>query len=216
MPLDLLVDVAELGVPVRVLRSFEGLGVALEAEPVLPQQLAGRRCRDRMPLPGQLIGQVPQRLGRPPQRRHRIAPLVGLVQRQQGRQQLRILLRGPLTSPALPSHPPSGQRLLAAFQLGHTLADGGLADPGRLRDGAHAAMAQQPGLSCQRQTLLTFVQMREQHLESNGKPATDLARDAHTRSASPESGSNTLFPSSFNAPGNAAMPSRGGPPRSPA
>jgi hypothetical protein len=34
-----------------------------------------------MTLPGQLLGQVPQQLGRPPQRRHRITPLIRLHQR---------------------------------------------------------------------------------------------------------------------------------------
>jgi hypothetical protein len=37
MGLDLLVDVAELRVPVRVPPALDGLGVALQAEPLLPQ-----------------------------------------------------------------------------------------------------------------------------------------------------------------------------------
>jgi hypothetical protein len=81
MVLDLLVEVAELGISIRMLLPFEGLGVGLQAEPVVPQQFAYRRRRDRMTLPGQLLGQVPQRLGRPPQRRHRITPLIRLHQR---------------------------------------------------------------------------------------------------------------------------------------
>jgi hypothetical protein len=48
MVLDVLIEVAELGIPVRVLLPFEGLGVGLQAEPGLPQQPAHRRRRDRM------------------------------------------------------------------------------------------------------------------------------------------------------------------------
>ena len=69
MVLGLLVDVPELRVPVRVLVPLQRLGVALQAEAILAQQAADRRRRHRMPLPGQLASQMPQRLGRPPQRR---------------------------------------------------------------------------------------------------------------------------------------------------
>jgi hypothetical protein len=82
MVLDLVVEVAELGIPVGVLGAFQRLDVGLQAEPFPLQQSAHRRGRDRMALPGQLLGQMPQRLGRPPQRRHRIATLVRLHQRQ--------------------------------------------------------------------------------------------------------------------------------------
>jgi len=47
-----------------------------------------------MSLPGELICQVPQRLGRPPQRRHRIAALVRLHQREQGWEEVGVLLGG--------------------------------------------------------------------------------------------------------------------------
>ena len=70
-----------------------------------------------MALPGQLLGQVPQRLGRPPQRRHRIAALVRLDQRQQGRDELRVLLGGRLASPTWPADAAGRQRLLAGLQL---------------------------------------------------------------------------------------------------
>jgi hypothetical protein len=80
--LDLLVEVAELGIPVGVLGAFERLDVGLQAEHFLLQQSAHRRGGDRVPPPGQLLGQVPQRLGRLPQRRHWIAALVRLHQRE--------------------------------------------------------------------------------------------------------------------------------------
>jgi hypothetical protein len=74
--LDLLVEIAKLRIPVRVLLAFQSLDVGLQAEALLHQQLAHRRRRDAMALPGQLLGQVPQRLSRPPQRRHRVPAFV--------------------------------------------------------------------------------------------------------------------------------------------
>jgi hypothetical protein len=81
----LVVDVAKLDVPIRVLGALAGLRGALQAEPGRAQQPTHRRRRHPMPLTGQLIGQVPQRLGRPPQRRLRIAALVRLDHPQQSR-----------------------------------------------------------------------------------------------------------------------------------
>jgi hypothetical protein len=66
-----------------------------------------------MPLPGQLGGQVPQRLGRPPQRRLRIPPLIRLDQRQQRWDQPRIQLPGALAAPTLPSRTAIRERILA-------------------------------------------------------------------------------------------------------
>ena len=97
--LGLLVEVAELGVPVRVLLALDGLGVALQAEPLAPA--AGhRRCPRRPGAPG---GSAPPPalrvdLRRPPQRRHRITPLIRLHQRQQRRAQPRIQIGGPLAA----------------------------------------------------------------------------------------------------------------------
>jgi hypothetical protein len=101
--LDLLVEVAELGIPVGVLGALEGLDVGLEAEPFPPQQSAHRRGGDPMALPGELLGQVPQRLGRPPQRRFRVTALVRLDQRQQGRDQVGVLPGSRLASPTWPA-----------------------------------------------------------------------------------------------------------------
>jgi hypothetical protein len=99
MGFDLLVEVAELGIPVGVLGAFQRLGVSLQAEPFPLQQSAHRRGGDRMALPGELVGQVPQRLGRPPQRRHRIAALVRFHQRQQGWDEVGVLPGGRLAAP---------------------------------------------------------------------------------------------------------------------
>src|SRR5664279_3684328 len=72
VPLGEGVDVRELPVAVRVLLALDGLGVALQAVAQAVQQLAHAHVADRMPVAGQGIGEVPRRLGRPPQRRHRV------------------------------------------------------------------------------------------------------------------------------------------------
>src|SRR6185437_1047837 len=64
---DLLADIAELRIPVRVPRPLEGLGVALQAEPLFPQQVTDGICADLMALAGQLIREIAGRLGGPPQ-----------------------------------------------------------------------------------------------------------------------------------------------------
>ena len=138
-----------------------------------------------MALPGELVGQVPQRLGRPPQRRHRIAPLVRLHQRQQGRDELRVLPGGRLASPTWPASAAGRERHLAGLQLEHALADGRLADAGHLRDRAHTTTPQQPRLDGQRQALLALVQVRQQHLEPCSELPTDLRWHAHAAHTTP-------------------------------
>ncbi|GGT71946.1 hypothetical protein GCM10010207_82540 [Streptomyces atratus] len=133
-----------------------------------------------MALPRQLPGQRPQRFGRPPQRRHRIAPLIRLDQRQQRRNEQPVKLLGALATAAVPADPAIGQWVLTALQLKDTLAHRRLAHPCGTRDGPDPAVPQQPGLGGQRQPLLPLIQMREQHSESQGKLVTNLARYAHT------------------------------------
>jgi len=79
---DLLVEVTELGIPVRDLVALDGLGVALQAEACLPQQVSHRVGARPVTLPGELGRQGAQRPCRPPQRRHRISALIGLDQSQ--------------------------------------------------------------------------------------------------------------------------------------
>ena len=91
---DPVVDVAELGVAIRVLLALDGLGVGLQA--VL--QRAGQQppdavVGDPVPLASQFPGQVAGRLGGPPQPGHRIAPGLRLDQRVQRIQQRWIGLR---------------------------------------------------------------------------------------------------------------------------
>jgi hypothetical protein len=63
--LDLLDDVPELRVPVRVPPALDGLGVALQAEPLLPQQVTNGVGTDPVTPAGQLGRQVAGRPGAP-------------------------------------------------------------------------------------------------------------------------------------------------------
>jgi hypothetical protein len=146
-----------------------------------------------MALSGQLLGQVPQRLGRPAQRRHRIPALIRLHQPEQGSGQLRVLVVGAPSSTAGPARSPNRQRVLPGLQLGHAPAHRGGADSRRLRDGADTAVPQQPSLRRQGESLLTFVQMRQQHLEPPGELTANLGIDGHTTSSDSTLQKNKLF-----------------------
>jgi hypothetical protein len=157
----LTIDVTELRVPVRVLSSLKRLGSALQAETRLPQQPAHRRGRYPVSLPGQLTGEMPQRLGRPSQRRLRITSLVRLDQGQQRREQPLVPFFSALTASAGPPRPPVRQRTLIVLKLEHPLADRGLADPSQPRNHPHAAVAEQTRLRAEQQPALTLIQMRQ-------------------------------------------------------
>ena len=157
-----------------------------------------------MALSGQLFGQVPQRLGRPPQRRHRIPALIRLHQPEQGSSQLRVLVVGAPSSTASPTRSPDRQRVPTGLQLGHAPAHRGGADSRRLGDGADPAVPQQPSLRRQGESLLTFVQMRQQHLEPPGELTADLGIDGHTTSSDGTLQKNKLFLYSSCGTSNAA------------
>ena len=181
MGLDLLVDVTELRVPVRVLRSLDRLGVALQAESLLPQQVSHGIGTDPVALAGQLARQRAGRLGGPPQRRHRIAPLLRLDQRQQRRAQLRIQLGGPLAAPARPPRP--AQRLRTRVQLIDAQRHRGLPDPGSPGHQPDPAMPQRPGLRSHQQPSLPLIQVREDRLELRRQHPCRFLIAAHTTSA---------------------------------
>lgn len=179
----LLVEIPELGIPVGMLTSLERLGVGLQLEALLAQQASDGVGTDPVPLAGQFGRQRAGRLGRPPQRRHRISALVRLDQRQQRRPQSGIEVRDAFAPTARPSHPL--HQGLARLQVGHTPADRCLAHPGRPGHGPNAAMPQAPGLRGRQQPPLPLVQMREQHRELHSKLITSLVRNAHTTSTRP-------------------------------
>ena len=106
MVLDLGMDVVELGVPIWMLGALERLDVRLQAEPRRSQQPPHRRSRHRVPLLGELLGQMPQRLRRPPQRGLRVTPLVRLDQPQQCAQDRRVVVLGTPTTTARRAHAP--------------------------------------------------------------------------------------------------------------
>ena len=195
--LDLLVDVAELCVPVGVLLAFQGLGGALQAKPVVLQQPAHRGRGHTVSLPRQLSGQVPQRFGRPAQWRHGIPALIRLDQLHQRRNQARINSLRPQPPTAGPPHTPVRQQRRTILELEHTLAHRGLADPGDLRDQPHAPVAEQPRLGRQRKTPVTLVQMWRQNFEPLHQLPTDLGGYSHTTSTSPYTRSNAQFVDGF-------------------
>jgi len=189
----LLVDVAELGISVTVLGTLQRLGIGLQAETGRPQQPPRRRSRDRVPLPGQLGGQVPQRLGRPPQRRLRVTALIRLDQRQQRRDQPGVQLLSVLAAPALASGTAIRERILALLQLEDTLADSALAHTGRLSDGPDPAMPRQPCPGRQQQPPLPLVQMRQQHIEPQPQLVTRTGRDRHSATSNRRPRTTVLF-----------------------
>jgi hypothetical protein len=160
----LLIDVPELAVPVRMLLpALQGLGIGLQAEPLGLQQLVHRLRGHLVPLAPQLGGQRPDRLDRPPQRRFRVPPLLGLHQGQQRRDQPRIGLRQLLAAPARPAGP--AQRLLPALQLPGSGRHRGLADSRGSGHQPDPAMTQRPRLSTQQQPALPLIQMRQDRPE---------------------------------------------------
>ena len=193
--LDLLVDVAELRVPVRVPLALDGLGVALQAEPLGPQQVTDGVGGDLVALAGQLGRQVAGRLRRPPQRRHRVAPLLRLHQRQQRREQPRVQVSGPLAAAARPPHP--AQRLRPGIQLIHAQRHRGLADPGGPGHQPDPAMPQRPGLGPHQQPPLPLIQMREDHRELRRQhlPGFLHSRPYHTSMPEPRK-LRVIFPAS--------------------
>ena len=102
----LLVEVGELGVAIDMLPTLGGLGIGLQTVAPLTQQSTRHHGGDLVASLPQRPGQDPDRLRRPPQRRHRIAPGLRIDQRLQRGHQLRIVLLGPFTSTTGPTRPP--------------------------------------------------------------------------------------------------------------
>ena len=85
MRADLLVEVAELRVTVRVLGVLQRLGADLHTEPLTAQDVRDGVRKDRVSLLGQLVGRLAGGLGRPVLLRGRVLPLVRLDQGRQHR-----------------------------------------------------------------------------------------------------------------------------------
>jgi len=156
---DAVVDVTELGVPVGVLGAFEGLGVGLQAVTGLVQQPSHERRRHLMSLLTQLVSQAPQRLGRPPQRGHRVPARLGFDQLVQRRGQLRVVVLGPFPPSARAARAADRQRL-RIIQLGASPAHGVRRDTDHVGDDPHSTRTQLAGLAAQPHPALTLGQMR--------------------------------------------------------
>src|SRR6202042_3029561 len=96
--LDPPVDVAKLGIPIRVAVTFSGLAVSLQAKVQRLQQLANHRMTDPMPLRAKFGCEPTQALAGPTQGRLRVAALGRLDQSQQRLHQLLITLHQRLAS----------------------------------------------------------------------------------------------------------------------
>jgi hypothetical protein len=157
-------DVPELGIPVRVPLPLGHLGVGLSGESLLAQQPPGGLRAARVPLPGQLGGQVHRTLGRPHQRRLRITPGGILHQRQQRRHQPRVGLGQLRPARARPADP-AVRRDLPRSQLGRAVGDRLPGRPGQLGHRADPAVPGRPGHRAQRQPPRLLIQLRQQQLQ---------------------------------------------------
>jgi hypothetical protein len=177
------VDVGELGIPVRVAPALDGLGVALQAEVLFPQEACHGRRGHLVTRLGQLVGQVAQALGRPPQRRLRITARFGLHQRQQRRPHPGIGLGHTLAATTDPPRAP--QRLITSFQLPHAAGHRNPAHPCRPGHYRDPAMSEHSSLSPHRQPSLTLIKMREQRGELRRQRLFDLHGNRHSTTMTP-------------------------------
>ena len=162
MLLGLLVEVAELGVPVGVLGALQGLDRALQPVALLAQQPPHGVVADRMPLGGERLGQLPGGLAGPAQRALRIAAGVGLHQPIQRLQQARIGVATPPGALMLADAPP---RIGWLVELGDATTHRRPGPVGQARDPADPAVAQRSGRRAKQQSALPLGQVRRDHRE---------------------------------------------------
>jgi hypothetical protein len=158
----LLVEVAELGIPVGMPGTLQGLDRALQPVALLAQQPPHGVVADRMALGGERLGQLPGGLARPAQRALGIAAGVWLHPPVQRRQQTRIGVAPPLGTLVLADAPPRVGRLV---QLGGATADRRPRRLGQPRDPADPAIAQCPGRRAKQQPPLPLGQVRRDQRE---------------------------------------------------
>src|SRR5665647_674521 len=96
--LALALDVPKLSIPIGMLFSFFGLGIALQTVVQVMQQLGNRHMAHGMPLGRQQESQLAGTLTSPPERGHGITPSVRVDQGFQGLNQLGIMLSQRLAS----------------------------------------------------------------------------------------------------------------------
>jgi hypothetical protein len=132
--LGLLVDIAELGVPVGVLGALLGLEGALQRVALLGEQPADGVVGDLEALRGKRVGQLAGRLAGPPQRRLRVPTSVRVDQLVQRAEQARVPLDQPLGSAAgTPDAPTRVRRVVQFSHPGVHGRAGQPTDPGHAR-----------------------------------------------------------------------------------
>ena len=99
-PADLVVEIPKLRIPIRMRRAFARLAVRLQRVARVVQEIGHQPVADRMACRLQRSRQPPDTLGRPAQRRVRIARRGGLHQRLQIPHQRRVLRLGAFASAA--------------------------------------------------------------------------------------------------------------------
>src|SRR3989442_11214635 len=99
------VDMLELSVPIPVARSLDGLAVRLQAVVELVKQVAHELMRHLVMLVPKFLGDLPDTLAGPAQRRFRVAACRWLDQALQVGQQGEIFLDRLLPSPTRPADP---------------------------------------------------------------------------------------------------------------
>src|SRR5664280_2116488 len=181
-----VVDVAELLVAVLVLGAFQRLGVALQAVPGLMQQPLDQRRRHPEPLGSQLNRQGPQRLRRPPQRRHRITTRLRLHQGIQRLHQTRLQHLRALTPPTRGPRPVNLHRL-RVIQLitapTHRIAR----NPCSRSNNRHPAAPELTSLHTQPNPTLTLTQMRLHKVVPTHQGLSNRAHSAKIVIMHPES-----------------------------
>src|SRR5688572_9715817 len=166
-------DVAELRVPILVLRSFTPLLVGLQAVAQTMQQLCYYRMADRVSHGAQRRGQIADAFQRPPQRRIRISGRRWLHQRVQIREQLGILLGRWLATTTRPARTVRLQ-VRTALEFAQTALNGRARDPGRALYQGDATVPKRLRLCGGPQPPRPLIQRRRQCFEFRAQRFLDV------------------------------------------
>ena len=158
------VDVPELRVTVRVLPALPRLEVRLQAVPQPAQKLRDRRVVRLVAELAQSVGEMPDALGRPAQKRPRIPPAISFDQPLEIQNQRRIRFGQPLASTTRPPHPPRREPL-APLKLIDPLPDRRHRYPGRARRRCNPTPTSRTRLTGRPQPPLPLVQLTRQRPE---------------------------------------------------
>ena len=158
----LLVDVLELGVPVRMPRSLPGFAVCLKTVAEFAQEFADERVAHAIPLPRELRRERARALACPPQRRLRISTARRFHASFERRHETRIEVDLAL-APAARSSDACGIERFGVVGFAHSAMDRGPAEPGHPREDGHAAAPQGSRFGAGPQATRSFVQDVRKH-----------------------------------------------------